>query len=58
MAIHIEARFEPQPDITAYELAIIVQKLAGYRHDVIRFTDAQWNNLDEAIKRHFVKSDV
>jgi hypothetical protein len=55
MLLHIEARFEPQSDITAYELAVIVQKLPGYRNDVIRFTTAQWNDLDESIKRHFVK---
>jgi hypothetical protein len=57
MPLHIEAKFVPQPDITAYELAVIVSKTRGYNAEVIRFTTAQWESLDPAICRHFSKED-
>jgi len=51
MVIH--ATFEPQPDITAYELALIVSKTFGSLMNRIRFDQAKWDALDPTLKRHF-----
>jgi hypothetical protein len=53
MAGYIEAKFNPLPDITAYELAIIVSKRTGYQTGTVRFDPDKWENLDHSIKRHF-----
>ena len=52
MVIH--ATFEPQPDITAYELALIVSKGFGnFMNQMTRFEQAKWDALDPSLKRHF-----
>jgi hypothetical protein len=49
------ADFVPLPDITAYELAVIVKETHGYNMSKVQFDQAQWDELDQAIKRHFVE---
>jgi hypothetical protein len=48
----IQARFIPQPDITAFELAQIV-RLGGASPAYMTFMPGQWVALDPGIKRHF-----
>jgi hypothetical protein len=52
-------RFEPQHDITAYELAVIVGEIgftpfAQISKGPLYFDHAQWRGLSPAIARHFV----
>ncbi len=44
----INAIFEPLPDITAYELAIILSKVHG-----VPLYEEGWQSLGFAITRHF-----
>jgi hypothetical protein len=51
-----EALFEPQEDITAYELAYIVARARvgiGGNLMKIRFQQPQWDKIPERIRRHF-----
>lgn len=48
--VPIEARFEPQPDITVYELAVIVSKTMA---QPVKFEWGIWETIDPAIRRHF-----
>jgi len=56
----ILAYFDPKPDITAFELAVIWgnQVIFGNpescpRHFGLKFDGSTWDNLDPEIKRHF-----
>jgi hypothetical protein len=51
MAEYLKKYFEPQSDITAFELAIILQHLN--LKEPVRFTNFQWDILDDHIRRHF-----
>lgn len=44
--------FQPQPDITAYELARIAPYLTGSFTVVL--SDKEWNNLPNVLQRHFL----
>ena len=46
----IDARFKPLPDITVYDLAVI---LAQTMKQPIFFSVDQWKELPLPIKRHF-----
>lgn len=50
------AKFEPQKDITAYELAVIVAHVTGRDalKDGVRFPRKYWDALPAEIARHFV----
>ena len=59
MARFIEAKFNPLPDITAYELAIIVSKRTGPQTGIVRFEPPdKWENLDQSVKRHFELTSI
>jgi hypothetical protein len=46
--------FHPQPDITAWELAIILKSVTPSTGiGLIVFARAQWDSLDEKVTRHF-----
>lgn len=51
----ISARFKPAEDITAYELAQIVVRLAPNDRGICRFFfgDEKWDGLSPELKRHF-----
>lgn len=56
MSGYIKAWFEPKTDITAYEVALILRKLApspGHSVRDVYFPTDQWEELDEGVKRHF-----
>lgn len=51
----MKVAFEPQPSITAYELAWIYSRVASFtapRYG-IEITEEQWKEIPEAYKRHF-----
>jgi len=52
----MKKRFTPQKDITAYELAVIVQRLkfgwVPLSAEDVTFDEGAWNELPEEIKRH------
>lgn len=51
----IEATFNPQGDITAYELAVICKRVK-LPSKIISFTPSQWAELSATtLSRHFVK---
>ena len=49
MPIHVT--FDPQPDITAYELAQVL----GYQGRLLYKSD--WDAMSEGVKRHFTKME-
>jgi len=51
MVIH--ATFEPQPDITAYEVAEILTWISAEQ----RFSEQEWKELKANIIRHFKRLD-
>ena len=48
----IEATFAPRRDITANELATIIEKTFMPLRST-RFTNSQWHDLPPSIRRHF-----
>ncbi len=54
----IRRYFVPQPDITAYELALFVANFAGGvggspGHQGVDFPDQEWADLPTHLRRHF-----
>lgn len=56
----MRANFEPEPDITTYELAYIVSRLSfisGPPRRGVLFTEEQWADLPPNIRRHFIVTE-
>lgn len=51
----IIAKFDPDPDITAKELAEILKHLLPLLKTDVRFTPEIWKDLDYGVKRHFLR---
>lgn len=53
--MEVKTKFEPAPDITAYEVAIIVQNVVPKMSNATYFTEKVWDNLPHYLKRHFIE---
>lgn len=59
----VKAKFKPQKDITAYELAYIFGQIGhgmfspGPSIRAVKFKGDDWEGLDPAIRRHFEVGD-
>lgn len=49
----MKVRFTPLPDITPYELAVVVSKCTP--HVSVRIETDQWAALPKGVRRHFVE---
>lgn len=51
--VPFEARFKPLPDISAYELAVIVMKTIPTLNQPVSFPHGSWETIDPMVRRHF-----
>lgn len=49
----VQHEFEPQKDISGWEVAFILKNSAGFNHRFFCIDDKTWGELDPKIKRNF-----
>lgn len=51
----VETKFDPQEDISAHELALILRHLVMSMKSNIYFGPEVWDEMDNTLKRHFLR---